>query len=940
MDHHTLHNNPLSPRQRWRALLSAAVCLWIVFLWTVPAQAQEELTPTYYVNRAEEYIQANAWQAAKREIDEGLETFSSDPQLRYLNGRYYYMARQLDKARYNLTRALQEDDQHFHARRLLVDVEDDLHHYSSAICYINELLEFQPYDRDLWRRKIGLYRKIGNDVEADAALQRLARIYPNDSIVQNEVRKHNRENWGNILKRSSLAESADNLEQWLDLDPMNLSYYEELASVYERMGEYERALGVANRGLKYFPREPSLMRKVVGIMTNLGLYTQALNFVKENGGNPKTYGNLLQEVAADARMHDPYEANGRYYESTHDRDALNYLINTALTRGYDEDARMYLQDAIRRDGRTTALLMKLYGLEKRTGNEAAQVKLLNELYDKNPTDEGLSAEYAELILALGIRDMNGQQWDDARLHLGRALDLMPSEDESWPALVSRQITVLGHLGHYPEARDLYHWAANTRPDDAQRFASAYEDMAASHLRALIEEEDYEQALREAQGLLEVLPGSESALRTCINMCQTLKRQDQFYEYAQLGFDLHPESPYFKIKQAVSLQQQNRYPEALDVVWPRYQKDEWINPQLTAAYTGIAGDWALLLTKRQMPDLALQVLDSALVQDPDNKELLYTKGLACERMKDYAQAYSLQSHYNPSNAEQQEFMEHMRFLQFRGFRNRVDANYTHASYDTNADGLASTGHLYSIATVTYSHLQKYDTYTAQLSYKGIDGYHDEWDNESGGAGLELMAQWEHTFNHRWSGMVNGALSTRFFNKVGCNVSVSYAHNHDWTSSLRVGYRRTPPTYLFLGEGQQAQGEYNLFIVTPSLQKTWERITVGANVDLTTMESSLYYNVGLKGKLLINDDNLSCVSLSAGIGSFPELTFFEQTALRDLSHTNSSVGFEFQYLLTRNLILGISGTWNTCYNPYYHKDTKTYSDSYRNIYSLCAQMHIAF
>lgn len=283
MDHHTLHNNPLSPRHRWRALLSAAVCLWIVFLWTVPSQAQDELTPTYYVNRAEEYIQANAWQAAKREIDEGLETFSSDPQLRYLNGRYYYMARQLDKARYNLTRALQEDDQHFHARRLLVDVEDDLHHYSSAICYINELLEFQPYDRDLWRRKIGLYRKIGNDVEADAALQRLARIYPNDSIVQNEVRKHNRENWGNILKRSSLAESADNLEQWLDLDPMNLSYYEELASVYERMGEYERALGVANRGLKYFPREPSLMRKVVGIMTNLGLYTQALNFVKEIG---------------------------------------------------------------------------------------------------------------------------------------------------------------------------------------------------------------------------------------------------------------------------------------------------------------------------------------------------------------------------------------------------------------------------------------------------------------------------------------------------------------------------------------------------------------------------------------------------------------------------------------------------------------------------------
>ena len=107
----------------------------------------------------------------------------------------------------------------------------------------------------------------------------------------------------------------------------------------------------------------------------------------------------------------------------------------------------------------------------------------------------------------------------------------------------------------------------------------------------------------------------------------------------------------------------------------------------------------------------------------------------------------------------------------------------------------------------------------------------------------------------------------------------------------------------------------------------------------MRSNLYYNIGIKGKLFINDDNMSSVSLMAGIGSFPELTFFDQTALRDLSHTNAMVGFDAQYLLTENMYLGLSGSWNTYFSPYRNLEGILY-DSYRNIYSLTLQLHVAF
>ena len=170
------------------------------------------------------------------------------------------------------------------------------------------------------------------------------------------------------------------------------------------------------------------------------------------------------------------------------------------------------------------------------------------------------------------------------------------------------------------------------------------------------------------------------------------------------------------------------------------------------------------------------------------------------------------------------------------------------------------------------------------------------------------------------------------------------DHGWVPSLKLGYRRTPKTYLYLrneeGETETILGEFSLFLLTPSVEKTWtERIKTSLNVDVITLRNSLYFNVGLKGKLFINDDNISSVSLLAGVGTFPELSFFEQTALKNVSHTNAMVGFDAQYLVTRHLYLGLTGNWNTYFSPYVDKDG-ILNDSYRNVYSLTLQMHLAF
>ncbi len=920
------------------------LALILVILCMGQVHAQEiKYSPRYYTSRAEGYINSGAWNNAKREIDAGLAVFPDDPELRFLNGRYYHFTDDLNNARYNMVRAVQANDQMYKAKRFLVDIEERMGHYSSAICYINELLEFQPYDRDLWRRKIAFYRRLGNEIEADAALERLSHIYPNDTLVVNDIRRRNRENWDNVLRRSSLNESAQNLEEWIDKDPLVREYYLELVSTYAKMGEYEKAIGAGNRGLVYFPDDPELINKVAGIMSDLGLYNQALAFVRNKKYGSEAYNYLLYEVANDARIHDPYEAYGRLYLATQDRDALSYLINTALARGYFDDARHYIDEAMKVDGRTPQLLMKLYSLERASGNGNRGLKILEELYELTPDDEELLDEYTTLMIQLANNDYMTEQWEDARRHLDKVLVLLPDSSERWPAAVTMQIMVLGRLDRMDQARGLFIESSYLRPENRPRFASAYGELVGARLRELIDEERYPEALEEAQDLLDVIPDSEAGLRSAINMSQTLGKDELFHEYAAAGYDAYPDVPYFIVKRALSLQMQNREAQALALLRPADNGDEFVTPQLATAYSGISREWADELLKKHMPDVAMEVIDTALVHDPNNRELLYTKGLAYESLKDYAKAHEYQQHYyEPGNAELEEFTEHMRYLSYKGFKNRLDVNYTHALFDTHNGPLASTGHLYSIASLSYSRQAKRNVYTGQISYKGIDGYHDDSADEPGGVGLEFMGQWEHEFASGLSGMANVSLSTRFFNKVGANLSLSYYAESGWTPSLRLGYRRTPSTYLYLGganTGLSTQGEFNIFLLTPSLGKSWERISLTGSTDLTVMTNSLYYNVGLKGKFLINNDNVSSVSIITGFGSFPELSFFEQTALRDVSHTNAMVGFDIQYLLTNQLCLGLNGSWNTCYNPY-KQANGTLKDSYRNIYAISLQAHIAF
>lgn len=931
----------------WKVI--AIICFFMLSLDPAYSAKKKDLedihSSLYYSSRAEDLENANSWEAAKKEIDEGLELYPDDPELRYLNGRYYYEARRdLTKARYNLVRALQESDHHWGARRLLIDVEDDSRHYSSAICYINELLEQQPYDRDLWRRKIALYNKMGNHVEANAALERLARIYPNDTIVRRELSLLHRETWNKRLSSTTLAEQATTLEGYINNEPENMDYYMELSDVYIKMGDYDRAEAAAKRGLVVNPRNPKLIQRVASLMSEKGLYTRALMFLKENRVGGRLYENAMREAANDARLRDPYDMNGRLYAQTGDRDALTYLLNTALTRGYYDDAMVYLADAYKLEGRTNELLLKEYELQKRMGNKGQTERLLKELFRKNPLDGGLREEYIAMQLELANIDEDQQDWEDAYDRLTLASEQMEVGSDSWAAAIARRIGLLGIMGRDSEARKLYAIASVDDPDRRQRFAAAYEDIVSKKIKEMIENERYMEALRTGEELLSTIYDSEIGLRTCINMSQTLHLKKDFYKYAEKGYEYYPDQPYFIVKQAVALQEQDRYAEALAILNPQKPGETYPRQQLINPFAGVTQDFAIMLLHNKMPDIAIQRIDMALDYDPDNTELKYLKGLAYEQLKDFKRAYEYQSrNYNPSNAEQRDWEEHMRYLRFRSFKNHVDVSYLSAYYDTKDENLASIGHMYSLASVAYAHLWKRHSMTVQTNYKASDGYNGIGAYESGGAGLEGILQWDVTLNHKWSMMVNGSYGTRLFNKFGGNLAFTMEGSKGWSFTLKGGYRRTLPLSLYdYHEEEWVEGyeRHNLVMLSPSAEKSWEKVKLGGNIDFISLDlKNFYYNATIKSKFFINEDNISSVGLLVGFGSFPELTFFDQSTMNGITNMNAMVGVEGLYLLTKNLYIGVGGTWNTYYNPAFTSEGYAVA-SYRNIYTWNVSLHLAF
>ena len=75
---------------------------------------------------------------------------------------------------------------------------------------------------------------------------------------------------------------------------------------------------------------------------------------------------IEKEIAYDALNYDAYIQFGKVYEKSKDPEALQFLLNTSISRGYYDDALLYIREMRKRNGQNDPTLMyKEYTVLKR-----------------------------------------------------------------------------------------------------------------------------------------------------------------------------------------------------------------------------------------------------------------------------------------------------------------------------------------------------------------------------------------------------------------------------------------------------------------------------------------------------------------------------------------------------------------------------------------------
>lgn len=178
-------------------------------------------TPVQYEADIRHAFHQGDWQGGKALLVEADPEYGTLSVFCELNGAYYYHYKQYDEARRYLLLALRDDESNTQALELLVRIERETGHYSTAISHVNKLLEFSPYNARLWRTMIELYRLDGNDLEANRLLERLYTIYPEDSTIRKDMLYKEQLRYYELHRAGNTQAEEEALRRILTIDPKN-----------------------------------------------------------------------------------------------------------------------------------------------------------------------------------------------------------------------------------------------------------------------------------------------------------------------------------------------------------------------------------------------------------------------------------------------------------------------------------------------------------------------------------------------------------------------------------------------------------------------------------------------------------------------------------------------------------------------------------------------
>ncbi|MCH4829263.1 MULTISPECIES: tetratricopeptide repeat protein [Flavobacterium] len=913
--------------------------LLVLFLSICSLNAQDTMED--YAIMAKKYFKKQEWQKAKDIIDEGLKQDETDSNLRMLLGRYYYIKKDFQNARYHLVKSLQYDKTNFDAKQLLVNVEMNSKHYSSAICYINELLEVNPYWKQLWIKKIEIYRLQGNLTETTRMLKRLNQIYPEDATVQKDYIYNTQQEIARLKKEGKLNEAVTLAEELAKIDNQQVDIYVDIINSLLTAGDKEKALLYAEKGTQKFPENKIYITKKVAILSEMNRNAEALEFLKRKMSKKndsqlqKSYDELIVESARIQSNNDPYTLYGKILEKNpKDEEALIYLLNNAISKGYYNDALDFISKAKKIKGDIKEILSKEYFVYKQLGNESKSNQILQKLHSKFPNDsdirddfkafqyktakqlmlEGSYLEAIDLLRTVSNQRKQNDYYEPAKLGLFQCylktglhdqalliinefLKEKPNDD----ARNLKKINALVASEDYTNAFDMYLQLIEKSSEPKKTiYANGFEEEALTFIKKAIEEQNIEEAYEVVKKILLVKPTSKLGLQYAISLAYQMEDHLAMLDAAKQATTIYPDNLPFKVKLAESYTAQKEYDKAIALTLPLLEKFPR-NKSLVNVYTENARIKTKELVKKKQHNDALQLINSALYFDKNNKDLKFDKGVLLETKKVFDSAYYYQKQYEPSLMEFSDFKKHLEALKNKTFKNEIGIYHLRSRIQGSQE-------YSSISTIEYAHKENKNTYTFQLNYSGREE----------GTGIQPIVEWYHPFSDKFYVRLNVGYGTKYFSKIQTQISLYKAFGNDYEVELGIGFRQLP-------------SQVNMIQGILGLSKNEQTIGWNIKAGIFSIDNTMFYNVSTDTRFYVFNEKKSCIQVVGAVGTVSDLQTLNFNLYNTWNAFNTMVGAGPKYMINSHFTVGFLGSWNTI---------KITENKYTNMYNLYFQTQISF
>jgi len=904
--------------------------------------------PSQYVDQVTNLFSQHRWAKGKELLDEGLELYPEEAALHYLAGRYWWNGKNWDKARYHLVKACQINYHYVDAKSLLLNVEEMTGNYSSAICYVNELLEVNPYWKGLWLRKVDLYKKMGNFEEANILLKRLSQIYPNDASINSDYYDVLETTYRQARVSGDMNAAQDALKEIVRLNPTDADFQLAYANNLVAQGKLNDALESLTAAINANPGNVPIIRKTTDILMETGRSTGAISFVRaQMATHPsaelsRLYNTLLAESARMENSADAYELYTRTWNTQRSLESLQYLLNQSIKRGYYDDALLYIEEMRRRKGDSPKWTMLEYDVYTRMGRHQSASKVLEQGIIKFPDDYDINFNISRVRLQDAAQDMSEERYTSAIEPL--EFVRQHSVDPEMRAVAVRRLAVCYRETNDPvQATVMLRERLNTEPEYLVTvdYASLLEKQGKNEQALLALQSSYADAkdsiavkmLGNAYKetaypyLKERLSrGQTEGLQPVTDMILTIDPEDYWglryslrtaedpLPYALRGMQLYPEDPTFSVKAALIMKEAGREEEALNLL-KGYLKDFPADEDLRKTYASISDSYAIRLYGKKEYDRAAAVLDSALVLRPDDKAVRYTRGLVYEKQHRWDSAYVYQSAYTPSVIEEKEYVSRMNALRTRSYKNA-------ASVGIDLYRFTDKERLTGIIGAEYYHNWKNDGMHLSVNYTGRDYSKDaEAGLESaGGRGLQFLGAYSHDFGSWVTLEARAGYGTQYFPKVVADLSATAHLPYDIDVTLGGFYRNL-------------QDGGNMIGLNLMGYHGWEHIYAGAKFTTGALYKIWFFNASGSFRFYPVDGGRSYIEAQAGVGSAPEVTFLTYYILpSSYSSLNSYAAVTASWAVSHNMAMQLSGTWNTLYQQNQLDNTVLY----RNLFIA----HVSF